>query len=92
MLINNSIVEQITLKYSHLEPFLNERSRRLWAATEASVLGYGGILAVHRATGLSQNTIRSGLKQRKAISIQIVTANLNTLTDKSKPLASKIAQ
>lgn len=63
MLINNSIVEQITLKYSHLEPLLNERSRRLWAATEASVLGYGGILAVHRATGLSQNTIRSGLKQ-----------------------------
>jgi transposase len=54
-------VKQIEVKYSHLAAFLNERSRRLWAATEASALGYGGIAAVHRATGLSQNTIRTGL-------------------------------
>jgi transposase len=57
------IVEQIEIKYSHLAAFLNERSRRLWAATEASALGYGGIVAVHRATGLSQNTIRGGLRE-----------------------------
>lgn len=57
------VVEQIEIKYGHLEAFLNERSRRLWAATEASALGYGGIVAVHRATGLSQNTIRCGLRE-----------------------------
>jgi transposase len=64
-------VEQIENKYSHLEPFLNERSRRLWAAAEASALGYGGILAVHRATGLSQNTIRSGLQELKTASASL---------------------
>lgn len=62
-MIPNSIVNQIEEKYQHLSPHLNERSRRLWAATEALALGYGGIIAVHRATGISQNTIRAGLKE-----------------------------
>ncbi len=63
-MIPELVVEQIEIKYSHhLQSFLNERSRRLWAATEASALGYGGIVAVQRATGLSQNTIRSGLRE-----------------------------
>lgn len=62
-MIPELVVEQIETKYSHLQPFLNERSRRLWAATEASALGYGGIVAIQRATGLSQNTIRSGLRE-----------------------------
>lgn len=62
-MISDFVVKQIENKYNHLCPLLNERSRRLWAATEASALGYGGIIAVHRATGLSQNTIRGGLKE-----------------------------
>jgi hypothetical protein len=61
-MIPESVVKQIENKYQHLSPLLNERSRRLWAATEAEALGYGGILALHRATGLSQNTIRAGLQ------------------------------
>jgi hypothetical protein len=35
----NSIVEKIKVKYGHLKPFLNERSRRLWATVEASAFG-----------------------------------------------------
>jgi transposase len=62
-MIPDSVVKQIETKYKHLSPFLNERSRRLWAASEAEALGYGGIVALHRATGLSQNTIRGGLKE-----------------------------
>ncbi len=62
-MIPDSVVKQIEIKYKHLNPFLNERTRRLWAATEASALGYGGILAIHRATGVSHNTIRAGLKE-----------------------------
>jgi transposase len=62
-MISDSVVQQIEEKYHHLSPHLNERSRRLWAATEASALGYGGIVAVHRATGISPNTIRSGLAE-----------------------------
>jgi hypothetical protein len=62
-MIPDSVIKQIENKYQHLKPFLNEGSRRLWAATEAATLGYGGILVLHRATGLSQNTIRAGLKE-----------------------------
>src|SRR5205823_5023094 len=54
----NAIVAQ---KYETLRPYLNERSRRLWAATEARQLGYGGQKIVHEATGLSGTTIRRGL-------------------------------
>lgn len=60
-------VEGIREKYKHISPYLNERTRRIWAATEARLLGYGGITAVSEATGISQNTIRAGqaeLKQR----------------------------
>ena len=62
-MIPDAVVKQIEHKYNALSPLLNERSRRLWAATEADALGYGGILALHRATGLSQNTIRAGVKE-----------------------------
>jgi hypothetical protein len=65
-MIPDVVVKQIENKYNHLSPLLNEHSRRLWAATEADALGYGGILALHRATGLSQNTIRTGLKELKS--------------------------
>jgi hypothetical protein len=42
---------------------MNERMRRQWAATEASTLGWGGVTAVARATGLARNTILSGLRE-----------------------------
>jgi hypothetical protein len=32
----------IRQKYLQLLPYLNERTRRLWAAAEAQVIGYGG--------------------------------------------------
>jgi hypothetical protein len=50
-------------KYASLAPVLTERSRRLWAATEARALGHGGIAAVERATGISRSTIERGLRQ-----------------------------
>jgi transposase len=42
---------------------LDERQRRLWAAAEARSHGRGGIAAVARASGLAENTIRSGLRE-----------------------------
>ena len=42
--------DPIKQRFAKLEPFLNERLRRLYAATEAQALGYGGISAVARAT------------------------------------------
>lgn len=50
-------------KYAALAPVLTERSRRLWAATEARALGHGGIAQVQRATGLARSTIERGLRE-----------------------------
>jgi len=50
-------------KYTALAPALTERSRRLWAATEARALGHGGIALVERATGISRSTIQRGMRE-----------------------------
>ena len=51
----------IAEKFEELAPFLDEIGRRMWAATEARALGRGGLVAVHRATGIAKSTIRRGL-------------------------------
>jgi hypothetical protein len=57
------IIEGIRVKYIELLDDLDERGRRRWAAVEARALGRGGITAVARATGLSDRTIRTGLRE-----------------------------
>ena len=59
----NPIAEQIKAKFDALKRIMNERQRRLWAATEARALGHGGISRVVEATGLSAVTIRAGLRE-----------------------------
>src|SRR5208283_5282689 len=58
-----SIVEWIRGKYVALVGELGERARRRWAATEARSLGRGGIAAVAQATGISDRTIRNGIRE-----------------------------
>lgn len=53
----------LAAKYVALEAALNERTRRLWAGTEAVAWGRGGIAAVIRATGLSRNTVARGIQE-----------------------------
>lgn len=53
-------VEIIKKKYDCLKGFLNERSRRIWAAAEAEALGWGGMTIVSEATGMDYHTIRKG--------------------------------
>jgi len=53
-------------RFARLEPFLNERQRRLAAANEAKALGRGGISAVASATGVSRRTIARGLRELAA--------------------------
>jgi transposase len=55
--------EIITKKFNMLNSSLNERQRRLWAATETLNLGYGAISIVSRATGISRPTIMKGIKE-----------------------------
>ena len=45
---------------------LTERSRRVWAATEAQAIGYGGTALVARATGIATSTIQRGLRELTA--------------------------
>ena len=45
-----------------MDPGLDERSRRLWAAAEARSLGYGGQSLVARVTGLARSTLHLGLR------------------------------
>ena len=52
----------LATKYAVLASELTERSRRIWAATEALVLGHGGIALVERATGISRCTIVRGIR------------------------------
>lgn len=50
-------------RFQCLSPWLNERSLRLWAGTEAKVFGWGGVRAVARASGLAINTVRRGFAE-----------------------------
>ena len=56
-------LKTVEAKYRSLAPVLTERSRRLWAATEAKALGHGGIGLVERATGISRSTIQRGIRE-----------------------------
>jgi hypothetical protein len=56
-------IRQMRRKYRALCVELDERARRQWAAAEARELGWGGVVAVSRATGLSRTTIRAGLRE-----------------------------
>jgi transposase len=50
-------------KYTKFAKNLNERSIRLWAASEALALGQGGVKVLHQITGLSTSTIYLGIKE-----------------------------
>lgn len=54
---------KIVAKYAVIGPALDERGRRLWAATESLSIGYGGDAVVSDATGISRPTIRAGRRQ-----------------------------
>src|SRR5258708_15297101 len=53
----------IKRRFERVAGELNERSRRLVAASEAVAMGWGGISAVSRATGLSRKAISHGIKE-----------------------------
>jgi len=55
--------EKIKGKFKGVSKVIGEKGIRIWAATEANSLGFGGISAVSRATGLDQKTIRKGIKE-----------------------------
>lgn len=53
----------IRKKYQGMSHYLDEKSRRLWCATEALAIKKGGVAMVHAATGVSRPTIYAGIKE-----------------------------
>jgi hypothetical protein len=53
-------------RFEALSPHLDERARRLFAATEAAAFGHGGIAVVSRVTGIAASTIGRGLRELAA--------------------------
>jgi hypothetical protein len=53
----------IVTKFAVVSPVLDERARRLWAASESCAIGYGGDALVSAATGLARDTIRKGRQE-----------------------------
>ena len=52
--------QEIRSRYEAIRWTLNERMHRLWAATEAKVLGHGGVTALSEITGLSRIVTNEG--------------------------------
>jgi len=63
VLVNPSDIQR---RFRSLAPFLDERMRRLVAASESKALGYGGVSVVARETGVSRRAITEGMKELKA--------------------------
>ena len=55
--------QTIKQKFDLLAGELNERTRRLVAASETMTMGWGGVSLVSRATGLSRKAISQGIKE-----------------------------
>jgi DDE family transposase len=53
----------IRLRYEALDPLLDERARRRFAAAEALAAGRGGVTAVAWVTGVARSTIDRGLAE-----------------------------
>lgn len=68
-------IQSVQTKFEQLQPFLSERARRLWAATEAKQLGWGGVSLVETATGISHKTIRKGIAELDDPSLNPIDPN-----------------
>jgi hypothetical protein len=58
--IDTALIRQ---RFETVAPFLDERGRRLVAASEAVAAGRGGIAAVAAATGVAPSTIGRGIEE-----------------------------
>ena len=66
-------MEIIKTKYNALKEQLDERTRRLWAATEANAFGRGGNRIVSKATGMTELNIRLGRRELISSQRQVAT-------------------
>jgi transposase len=58
--------KMVRQKFRRLKASMDERLTRLWAGAEADAMGFGGIAAVARATGLAISTVTLGRNEVRA--------------------------
>jgi hypothetical protein len=66
-------IAAIRARYVALKPVLDERERRLFAASEARAAGHGGVVAVSQATGIARSTIDRGLADLRSGAVMFST-------------------
>jgi transposase len=66
MRIDDGVRAQLTARFEGLFPHLNERQQRLALATEARLLGHGGVRAVAETAGVSATTMHRGVTELEA--------------------------
>jgi hypothetical protein len=66
MAISGEVHDQLVARFAVLLPHLNERQRRLALATEARLLGHGGVRVVAQVAGVSETTVRKGVFELEA--------------------------
>jgi Rhodopirellula transposase DDE domain len=59
-------VDALRTHFERLEPFLDERGRRLFAANQALSLGRGGVTAMAAASGIARSTINRGMAELRS--------------------------
>ncbi|MER5363225.1 ISAzo13 family transposase [Streptomyces sp. NPDC002785] len=59
--VPSEVCDQLAVRFEVLFPHLDERQRRLVLATEARLLGHGGVRAVARVAEVSETTVRKGV-------------------------------
>jgi hypothetical protein len=59
-------VVSLRARWEEMAPNLDERGRRLFVASEALMVGLGGVTAASSATGMARSTINRGIKELKA--------------------------
>jgi hypothetical protein len=81
------VAEGIRQKFISLDPVMDERVRRQWAASESRLLSWGGVSLVARATGMSRSTIQAGIRELKEREkTGIVAARIRRVGGGGKPL------
>ncbi len=74
------------LRKQAIWPHLDEKGRRLWAASEAKACGRGGLKLVHAVTVLSRSVIGNGIKELDGESPIAVDGRIRRAGAGRKPL------
>lgn len=89
-------VKNFRKKFYLVSPHLNEKTRRIWAASESKIFGRGGVTILSRATGLSRSTIHLGLRDlecKKPINaeqVRRIGGGRKKLIDKDKTILNDL--